>query len=130
MNIEHTLRQALLPVFGLESVEAVPLEASLVNDLGADSLDFVEITYLIEQHFHVVLKANELIVAGGKVDAERLFVEGKLTSEGAAILAKQFPDQPGRFAPGTTKIRLFQSLTVRDLAGIIRERMEARDEHA
>jgi acyl carrier protein len=126
MNIEDTLRQALLPVFGLNSLEEVPLQASLVNDLGADSLDFVEIIYLIEQHFNVVLKANELIVAGVKVDSDHLFAEGKLTIEGAALLAKQFPDQPARFQPGLTKIQLFQSITVQDLADIIRKRMEAK----
>jgi hypothetical protein len=74
----------------------------------------------------VVLKANELVVAGVKVDSEHLFVEGKLTPEGAALLAKQFPDQPARFHPGLTKIQLFQAITVQDLVDIIRKRMEAK----
>lgn len=123
MTIEAQLRNFLLPVFGFYSTEQIPEDASLVNDLGADSLDFVEIVYLIERDFGVVLKTNELMVAGASVDPDTLFVEGRLSEEGASMLDQQFPDGAGRFKSGMTKVDFFQSITVRDLANIIRQRM-------
>ncbi|HAK59825.1 MAG TPA: hypothetical protein DCO77_05505 [Nitrospiraceae bacterium] len=122
MTIEAQLRNSLLPVFGFHSTEQIPEDASLVNDLGADSLDFVEIVYLIERDFGVVLKTNELMVAGASVDPDTLFVEGRLSEEGASMLNQQFPDSNGRFKAGMTKVGFFQSISVRDLANIIRQR--------
>ncbi len=126
MDIEAQLRQSLLPVFGFNSVDQIPEGASLVRDLGADSLDFVEIVYLIERDFGVVLKTNELVFSGMSVPAEALFTEGRLTEEGAALLRQQLPGSNGRFEAGMTKADLFQSISVRDLAHVIRLRRKEK----
>lgn len=126
MDIELRLREALLPVFGLDSIEEIPAEASLVRDIGADSLDFVEITYIIESEFGVTLKTGELLAIGAGDAAEAHFVEGRLTAEGATALNAQLPGAAGRFAAGMTKIALFESISARDLALLIaRRRQEA-----
>lgn len=130
MRVEDQLRMTLLPVFGFNSVTQIPEDSALVKDLGADSLDFVEIIYLIERDFGVVLKANELVLGGVSVHEDDLFKEGKLTAEGVSLLKQQFPDSNGRFALGMTKVDLFQSITVRDLANIIRERTSGKESHA
>lgn len=121
-EVEGRLQHILLPVFGLGSVDEIPVDASLVNDIGADSLDFVEITYLIEKEFGVVLKPGELVVAGAQVDSDDFFAEGRLTRSGAEALNAHFPDSDGRFVEGLSKMELFRALTVRDLANIIRQR--------
>lgn len=118
MDIELRLREALLPVFGLESIEEIPPEASLVRDIGADSLDFVEITYIIENDFGVTLKTGELLAIGVGATAEDHFSDGRLTAEGAAALNARFPGE-NRFAAGMTKIALFESISTRDLARLI-----------
>jgi len=120
-TIENRLRELLLPVLGLDTVEDVPADASLVRDLGADSLDFVEITYLIEQQFGVALKTSQLVVAGADLDTDDFFQEGRLTPAGVQALQAHFPNEKERFRQGMTKVDLFQSLTVRDLAAIIAE---------
>jgi hypothetical protein len=78
--------------------------------------------YLIERDFGVVLKTNELMVAGASVDPNTLFVEGRLSEDGASLLNRQFPDGNGRFRTGMTKVDFFRSISVRDLANIIRQR--------
>ena len=118
-EIEKHLQDVLLPVFGLTSVDEIPAEASLVNDIGADSLDFVEITYVIEKEFGIALKPGELVSGGAKIAAEELFAEGRLTASGAEALKNHFSDSGSRFAEGMTKIELFRSLSIRDLAEII-----------
>lgn len=124
MDVLTRLRQLLLPVFGLDSIDEIEPSASLVNDIGADSLDFVEITYLIEKEFGVVLKTSELLVAGAKVDTDSLFVEGRLSDEGLESLRGYLPKDSQRFRAGMTKMDLFQSLSAQDLADLIRQRLE------
>ena len=120
--IEKRLQEMFLPVFGLVSVDDIPVDASLVKDIGADSLDFVEIIYIIEREFGVALKAGELVSGGTKIDMDAFFVEGRLTASGAEALQNHFPDSGKRFAEGMTKIDLFHSISVRDLADTIWQR--------
>lgn len=117
MEVETKLRELLLPVLGLDSIDEVAPGASLVKDLDADSIDFVEIIYLVEQHFGVVLKTDEIIVAG--IDPGTLFFDGRLTKKGAKLINANLPGSSGRYAEGMTKIELFSALTVSDLAHII-----------
>lgn len=117
METVEKLRKLLLPVLGFDSVEEVLPENSLVKDLGADSIDFVEIIYQIEQDFGVVIKTSEIIVAG--VNSENLFEDGRLTAKGAGMICEQLPDSEPRYKEGMTKIELFSNITVRDLARII-----------
>ena len=70
--IENKLRELLLPVFGLDSVEQIKSQDSLINDLGADSLDFVEIIYILEHHFGVVVKADEIMIKGANINTDDL----------------------------------------------------------
>ena len=121
--IEKRLQEILLPVFGLTSTDEIPVEASLVNDIGADSLDFVEIVYLIERTFGVVLKAGELAGGGAELNTDDFFVEGRLTASGAQAFKEHFADGGDRIKEGMTKIDLFRTISIADLAEIIKRRM-------
>jgi acyl carrier protein len=130
MGIENRVREMLLPVFNLPSIEDIRPEASLVNDLGAESLDFVEIIYLIEREFGVVIKPDEIMSGATSVSSESMFRDGKLTEEGAALLNKQFPGHAEPFAEGMTKRTMYLSITVRDLAAAIEARIPGGEPHA
>jgi acyl carrier protein len=121
MNIELTLRELLLPVFGLDTIDQIQPQQTLVKDLGATSIDFVEISYIVESNFNVVIKTNELMIGGTSVNPDDIFIEGILTTEGAAILNKNLNNN--RFHEGQTKRDLFEAITVTDLAYIISTRM-------
>lgn len=122
MDVTTRLREILLPVFGLDSIEEIPPGASLVGEIGADSLDFVEIVYLVEKEFGVALKTGELLVADTTVNTDSLFLEGRLTEEGAKLLQGQLAGGEARFSAGMTKMDLFKSLSVEDLATAVRQR--------
>lgn len=125
MDIEIQLRELLLPVLGLESIQEIKPGDALVNDLDADSIDFIEIIYLVEQKFGVVLKTDEIIMTG--VNPDTLFKEGKLTSEGAGLINANLPNSKNKYKEGMTKMDLFSILTVSDLAYIIKLKMEASE---
>jgi acyl carrier protein len=121
MEIENKLREILLPVFGLDSIEEIKPEHSLVKDLDADSLDFIEIIQLVELNFGVVITQEEIMIGGKNFDSGGLFEDGKLTAGGEELLKKNFPGKTGDLKTGMTKVELFTLLTVRDLANIIIE---------
>ena len=121
--IEKRLQEILLPVFGLTSTDEIPAEASLVHDIGADSLDFVEIVYLIEREYGVVLKPGELAGGGAELDTDDFFAEGRLTASGVQAFKNHFADNSDRIKEGMTKIDLFRTISIADLAEIIKRRM-------
>ncbi|MEA3492676.1 MAG: phosphopantetheine-binding protein [Campylobacterota bacterium] len=119
MSVLERLQELLLPVFGLDSIEEVQPQFALVNDLGADSIDFVEIVYLIEKNFSVSLKTDEMILGGVVISSDTLFENGLLSAEGVEHLKSAFPDRADEFQADTSKVNLFAKLTIADLAQVI-----------
>jgi len=121
-NTETLLREELLQVFGFESIDEINPEDSFVNDLDADSLDFVEIIYVIEKKFNVKLTIKELLNYG-HVTEDSLFDDEVLNEEGVKTLKAAFPDNQDLFFTGMTKLQMFGLLTVSNLAKIIDSKM-------
>ncbi len=57
-SIEEKLKEMIIKQFG-ESENTVTLESSFVNDLGADSLDIVELVMELEDEFDVNIPDEE-----------------------------------------------------------------------
>lgn len=119
MNTQEKLAGLLVPVLGLDSAADARPELSLVDDLGAESIDFVEIVYMIKKEFGVELKPNALISGMGGMSADEIFEDGRLTAAGAAFINGKLPASPAKFREGMAKVELFTALSVGDLARII-----------
>lgn len=52
MSVEDKIKQIIAEKLGVELSEVVP-EASFVDDLGADSLDLVELVMTMEEEFDI-----------------------------------------------------------------------------
>lgn len=66
-EVEATLRSILVESLGVAEAEVVP-SASLVRDLGTESIDFLDMGFKIQQAFGVNLETAEIrnrIVAWG-----------------------------------------------------------------
>ncbi|MBP6454606.1 MAG: hypothetical protein KBH88_04430 [Bacteroidales bacterium] len=116
MNTTDQLRELLMPVLGITSIDEIKPESALVRDLGAESIDFVEILYLIETEMGVKIKIQEIAMTEYSSDGNNL-QDGKISNEIAERLNKDF--NTDRFTEGTTVKELFESFTVKDLATII-----------
>ncbi len=57
-SIEERLKEIIIKQFG-EGEKTVTLESSFVNDLGADSLDIVELVMELEDEFDVNIPDEE-----------------------------------------------------------------------
>ena len=59
-NVEEILKQIVADQLG-RSVEEIGIDNELINDLGGDSLDAVEITVSIEEQFGIKIEDAEYI---------------------------------------------------------------------
>ncbi|MBR4775623.1 MAG: hypothetical protein IK008_05960 [Bacteroidales bacterium] len=120
-EIEKKLSEELVPILGLDSVEDVKPDSALVRDLGAESIDYVEILYMIETVFGVKIKIEELMMAS-VVDGETPD-DGRLTAKMAEKLNRDYDSH--QFAAGQTTKDVFNVFTVHNLAVIIHKKLAA-----
>ena len=113
-----------MPVLGITNIEDIQLSDALVNDLGAESIDFVEILYLIETNFGVKIQIQEITMVD--YASEDSLAEGKVTEEIAEKLNRDF--KTDTFYVGQTLNDIYQSFTVGNLATIIELKKEASKE--
>lgn len=120
-DIEKKLAEELVPILGLDSPEEVKPESALVRDLGAESIDYVEILYMIETEFGVKIRIEELMMAS-VVNGETPD-DGKLTAEMAEKLNRDYDS--GQFTAGQTTKEVFEVFTVHNLATLIGKKLQA-----
>ena len=119
MEVENKLRELLMPILGIPSLDKIQPEDSLVNDLGAESIDFVEILYVIETQFGVKIRIQEITMVD--YSSKEMLNDGKLSPDLAKRLNADF--NTSRFQPGQTVRDIYETFTVRDLATVISKKM-------
>jgi acyl carrier protein len=75
-TIEERVRQVIVEKLGIDPIE-VTLEASLMDDLGADWLDMIELTMAYEEEFQISIPDEDeelLLTVGAVVDYIRSHV--------------------------------------------------------
>ena len=58
-NVEERVKQIIVEQLGVDAGEVNP-QAHFVNDLGADSLDTVELVMALEEEFDITVDESEL----------------------------------------------------------------------
>lgn len=83
------VQAALVDALGVEDDEVTP-EATMVGDLGAESIDFLDIVFKLEKAFGISIPREELFPDDILTNAA--YVEnGKVTPNGLAELKKRLP---------------------------------------
>lgn len=83
------VREVLVDALAVDEEEVTP-NASLVADLGAESIDFLDIVFKLEQSFGFKVAQGELFPEGVAQDP-RFVQGGKVTAEGMAALKARLP---------------------------------------
>lgn len=83
------VRSVLVDALGVDDEEVTPT-ASLVNDLGAESIDILDIVFQIERTFGFKIGQGELFPENVAQDP-RFVQGGKITAEGMAALKARLP---------------------------------------
>jgi acyl carrier protein len=88
-EILQKVREILVEALGVEDDEVQP-DATLMGDLGAESIDFLDIVFRLEQAFDIKIPPGDLFPDNILNNPE--YVEnGKLTDAGLAKLKESMP---------------------------------------
>ena len=89
-EIIHEVQEVLVDALGVDDDE-VASEASLMGDLGAESIDFLDIVFRLEKAFNIKIPREELFPAEGLMNNPEFVNNGKLTKLGLAELKDKMP---------------------------------------
>jgi acyl carrier protein len=116
-RILEELRKSIAQSLRIDE-DTIKPESSLVEDLGAESLDFLDINYRLEQAFgirmarHFVIEhVEEMFGEGSAIDDG-----GRLTERGAELLKIRLDSDRGTVEPGLDLERVTAMITVRSMA--------------
>jgi acyl carrier protein len=83
------VQEALVEALGVDEDEVTP-EATLVGDLGAESIDFLDIVFRLEKAFNIKIPRDELFPEDILTNTEYV-KDGKVTGAGIAKLKERMP---------------------------------------
>lgn len=93
MSRDEILRQVqgvLVDALGIDENEAVA-DASLMGDLGAESIDFLDIVFRLEKVFGIKIPREELFPIENMMTNPDFVSNGKLTAKGLAEMRIRMP---------------------------------------
>ena len=88
-EVYEKVQEALMDALGVDDDEVTP-EATMVGDLGAESIDFLDIVFRLEKAFEIEIPRSELFPEDILTNAEYV-KDGKVTAEGVEELKKRMP---------------------------------------
>ena len=84
------VQEVLVDALGVDDDE-VTADATLMGDLGAESIDFLDIVFRLEKAFGIKVPREELFPAEGLLNNPDLVSNGKLTEKGLTELRENVP---------------------------------------
>lgn len=109
--IEQKVKEAVARALDLD-IDDVQLSSSLVDDLGAQSLDLLDIAFTLEREFKIQFPHTDILERASKrFGDEALMKDGLVTSFGLDLIRKGMPElKPDQ---------LHSKMRARDVAGLI-----------
>jgi acyl carrier protein len=123
-DIFSKVQEALVDALGVDEEEVTP-EATLQGDLGAESIDFLDIVFRLEKAFNIKIERGELFPEDILNNTE--FVEdGKVNAAGLAKLKERMPFADlTRFEADPNVLNLSKQLTVQDMCNFVEHKLAA-----
>jgi acyl carrier protein len=89
-EIYNQVKDVLIDALGLDDGD-VREDATLMGDLGAESIDFLDIMFRLEKAFNIKVPREELFPAEAVMNNPEYVSGGKVTAKGLAELKSQMP---------------------------------------
>ncbi len=121
-EIFQKVQTALVEALGVDEEEVTP-EATLVGDLGAESIDFLDIVFRLEKAFEIKIPRGELFPEDVLTNSAYV-ADGRVTEAGLAELRKRMPfANLDDFAQNPNVQDLSNLLTVADLCRFVESKV-------
>ncbi len=89
-EIFEKVQETLVDALGVDDEDVTP-EATLVGDLGAESIDFLDIVFRLEKNFDVKIPRGELFPENLAAADAGFVDDGKITEKGLSELRVRMP---------------------------------------
>jgi acyl carrier protein len=118
------VQEALVEALAVDDDEVTP-EATLIDDLGAESIDFLDIVFRLEKEFDISIPRGELFPED-LLSSSEYVQDGKLTDAGLEELRKRMPFADlGDFEENPVVQNFPKILTVNDMCRFVEMKLEA-----
>ena len=125
-EVFEKIQTALVDALGVDD-EDVTADATLVGDLGAESIDFLDIVFRLEKSFDIKIPRGELFPEDVLTNAEYI-QDGRVTEAGLAELRQRMPFADlDDFAKNPVVQDFGSLLTVADMCRFVETKVEVTD---
>jgi acyl carrier protein len=125
-EVFEKIQAALVEALGVDEEEVTP-DATMVGDLGAESIDFLDIVFRLEKAFEIEIPRSELFPEDILTNAEYV-QDGKVTQEGLAELKVRMPFADlSKFEANPVVQEFGNLLTVNDMCRYVEAKVGAVD---
>jgi acyl carrier protein len=123
-DIYSKVQEALIDALGVDEDEVKP-EATLQGDLGAESIDFLDIVFRLEKAFGIKIERGELFPEDILTNTDYVS-DGKVNSAGLTKLKERMPFADlSRFEADPSVQNLGKQLTVQDMCNFVEHKLAA-----
>ena len=124
-QIFEEVQEVLVDALGVDDDE-VTAEAILMGDLGAESIDFLDIVFRLEKSFEMKIPREELFPAESLMNNPDFVKDGKLTKTGLDELRNKMPYiELGDFANDPDINKLGDLFTVNTIVSYVDSKLNA-----
>lgn len=121
-EIFEKVRDALTDALGVDEDEVIP-QATLVGDLGAESIDFLDIQFKLDKAFNIKIKD---LFPQDLFTTPQFVQDGKITEAGLAELRRRMPWASfDSFSTNAKAQDVMNALTVQDLCKFVESKLGA-----
>jgi acyl carrier protein len=118
-EIDEKVRLLVAEAVG-RPADAVTLDASLINDLGADSLTLLDLVFMLERAFAIQITRGEIEqTARGDMTDDEFAPAGVISEAGLARLRALMPEAGARITPGLRQAQILTLFSARTFASIV-----------
>jgi acyl carrier protein len=105
----------------------VKLSSVLMTDLGAESLDFLDIVFRLEREFGIQITRGEMEQASrGDMSAEEFAPHGVISERGLTRLRELMPEAADHIKPGLRPNMILTLFSVQTFANMVIGKREGR----
>jgi len=121
-EVFEKVRESLVDALGVDDDEVTP-QATLVGDLGAESIDFLDIVFRLEKRFDIKIPRGELFPEDILTNTDYV-TDGRINAEGLTELKKRMPFADlSKFEENPVVQEFATSLTVQDMCNYVESKV-------
>jgi acyl carrier protein len=125
-SVPDTVRTIVAEALGRDVAE-VQLASFMMDDLGAESLDYLDVVFKLEQTFAIQITRGEMErAARGDMSDEDFAPRGLISEAGLARLRELMPEAAHRIQPGLRAPQILGLFTVQTFVNLVSAKLAGR----